>query len=123
MAGHNGRKNLVLHASNYIIHLYPTVQKAPSILIVIAAYSNSVTTYERVLASTFSLPTPNNYEASCLAFCLNLLEVQAVTKLYQNSPHLLSKLHASFLNLLTELLHLLVGGLDLLLVKLRNSLV
>jgi len=56
MAGHDGRKNLVLHASNYIVHLYPTVQKLPSVLIVIAAYSDSVNTFERVLASTFSLP-------------------------------------------------------------------
>ena len=44
IAGHNGRKNLVLHASNYIVYLYPTVQKPPSVLIVITAYSNSVTT-------------------------------------------------------------------------------
>ena len=44
MAGHDGRKNSVLHASNYIVHLYPTVQKPPSVLIVITAYSNSVTT-------------------------------------------------------------------------------
>jgi len=47
MAGHDGRKNLVLHASNYIVHLYPTVQKPPSVLIVIAAYSDSVTTKRR----------------------------------------------------------------------------
>ena len=44
ITGHNGRKNLVFHASNYIVHLYPTIQKSPSVLIVIAAYSNSVTT-------------------------------------------------------------------------------
>ena len=44
LAGHDGRKNLVLHASNYIVHLYPTVQKSPSVLIVIAAYSDSVIT-------------------------------------------------------------------------------
>ena len=46
MAGYDGGKNLVLHVSNYIVHLYPTVQKSPSVLIVIAAYSDSVTTEE-----------------------------------------------------------------------------
>jgi len=44
IAGHDGRKNSVLHASNYIVHLYPTVRKSSSVLIVIAAYSDSVTT-------------------------------------------------------------------------------
>jgi len=57
MAGHDGRKNLVLHASNYIVHLYPTAQEHAPVLIVVTAYSDSVITRERVLASTFSLPT------------------------------------------------------------------
>ena len=48
MAGHDGRKNLVLHASNYIVHLYPTVQDS-SVLIVIAASSDSVTTQREYL--------------------------------------------------------------------------
>jgi len=36
------RKNLVLHASNYIVHLYPTTQKYPPVFIVITAYSDNV---------------------------------------------------------------------------------
>ena len=46
MAGHDRGKNLVLHASNYIVHLYPTVQKSYSVLIVITAYGDSVRTQE-----------------------------------------------------------------------------
>jgi len=42
MAGHDGRKNLVLHASNYIVYLYPTIQEYAPVFIVIAAYSNSI---------------------------------------------------------------------------------
>ena len=55
MAGHDGRKDFVLHASNYIVHEYPTVQGNVLVLIVITAYSDSVSPRERVLASTFSL--------------------------------------------------------------------
>ena len=82
MAGHDGRKNLVLHASNYIVHLYPTVQESSPVLIVIAAYSDSVTTTERVLTSSLSLPTSNNYKASCLATCLNSLQGASHNSIY-----------------------------------------
>ena len=42
VAGHVGRKNLVLYASNYIVHLYPTTQEYAPVLIVVTAYSDSV---------------------------------------------------------------------------------
>jgi len=97
MAGYNGRKNLVLYASNYIVHLYPTAQEDAPVLIEVTAYSDSVNNTERVLASTFSLPTPNNYKASCLAPCLNLLEVQAATE--EISSNVMEKLAARLRNL------------------------
>jgi len=49
MVGYDGRKNLVFYAINYIVYLYPTIQKIPSILIVIAAYSDSVITTRECL--------------------------------------------------------------------------
>ena len=79
MAGHDGRKDLVLHASNYIVHEYPTVQERNLVLIVIAAYSDSVRQHEGELASRSSLRTPPSFKASCLATCLNPFKVQAVT--------------------------------------------
>jgi len=59
MAGHDGRKNLVLHASNYIVHLYPTAQEDAPVLIVVTAYSDSVTTRRECLPqpSVFRHPT------------------------------------------------------------------
>ena len=49
------------------------------VLIVVTAYSNSVTTPRDYLPQPSVFRTHNNYKASCLAPCLNLSEVQAVT--------------------------------------------
>jgi len=61
MAGHHGRNNLVLHASNYIVQLGPTTQEDAPVFIVTTSYSDSVkTAQERVLASTSTFrPTTN----------------------------------------------------------------
>ena len=47
MAGHDGRRDLVPHASNYIVYEYPTIREYALVLIVIAAYSNSVSPIRR----------------------------------------------------------------------------
>ena len=80
MATHDRRKNLVLHASNYIVHLYPTAQEHAPMLIVVTAYSDSVTISKRVLASTFSLSTTlPTTRRPALRPVLTPFRVQAVT--------------------------------------------
>ena len=80
MAGYDGRKDLVLYASNYIVYEYPTIRETRS-----CAYSDNglqrqcKSHKERVLASTYNLGTPPNHKASRLATCLNPHKVQAVT--------------------------------------------
>ena len=47
MAGYNGRRDLVPYASNYIVYEYPTIQEYALVLIVITAYSDSVSLTRR----------------------------------------------------------------------------
>jgi len=47
MAGYNRRRDLVPYASNYIIYEYPTIREYALVLIVIAAYSDSVSPIRR----------------------------------------------------------------------------
>ena len=47
MAGYDGRGDLVPYASNYIVYEYPTIREYALVLIVIAAYSNSISFIRR----------------------------------------------------------------------------